>query len=406
MLRQDRGARTPTPVRLFCLPFQDLLSSAPRKTKQKGVIARDSIIPLWTKLAQNLLVEQTQSYIAETKALILQHKPEAALARAAEYWALAAGKLSEVLADTTNAKRVLGDDNLMLADAAEIALLLQVGGSALQIQALMPTPVAALNESLLWDLRGVYDALIQTQPDAAPYVAVMVMNRLVRPWEALRLPMMISRQQNDTLISKTDMGLVGEILFGRLDRLGASILATRHPHFETDKLLDEVKTFADLSAAIVKEIEVRRDGEWGQRLLKDRAAVGNVMEGFMDRALRELIVALPMQKGTGKTADFTRSVDGEKRELALRYARLVVGSRNFAAAASFAAKQKDAYEALCAHLRRYNEDVVKEMRGTQADTALVESQFLYATELTALLFSEEEAELMRRRGKAAQSAAA
>ena len=87
-----------------------------------------------------------------------------------------------------------------------------------------------------------------------------------------------------------------------------------------------------------------------------------------------------------------------------RFARLVVGTRNFAAAASCAAKQKDIYEELCAHLRRYNEDVVRELRGPDS-AGVVETQFQYATELTTLLFSEQEAELLRRRGKAAQQAA-
>ena len=45
------------------------------------------------------------------------------------------------------------------------------------------------------------------------------MNRLKRPCEALRLPLMICRQTGDALISKTDMGLVGEILFARMDAL-------------------------------------------------------------------------------------------------------------------------------------------------------------------------------------------
>jgi len=201
------------------------------------------------------------------------------------------------------------------------------------------------------------------------------------------------------------MGLVGEILFARLDALQAAILAIRQPQFDTDTLLLQAKQFADLSAAIVKEIEVRRDGEWGQRLLKDRIHVGEAMEEFMERAVKELAATLPLQRGTGKSADFSKPVDAEKRAMAMRYARLVVGSRNFAAAASFGAKQKEVFEELCAMLRRYNEDVVRELR-TPDKQGVVETQFQYATELTALLFSEEEAELMRRRGRAAQAASA
>ena len=63
------------------------------------------------------------------------------------------------------------------------------------------------------------------------------------------------------------------------------------------------------------------------------------MDDFMDRAPRKSAAALPMQKGTG--ADFSQAHQRtKKRDMALRYARLVAGSRNFAAAASFAAKQK------------------------------------------------------------------
>ena len=52
----------------------------------------------------------------------------------------------------------------------------------------LPAPVPSLTEPLLWELRAVYDELVQTRADVAPYVAVIAMNRLARPCEALRLP--------------------------------------------------------------------------------------------------------------------------------------------------------------------------------------------------------------------------
>jgi hypothetical protein len=162
-----------------------------------------------------------------------------------------------------------------------------------------------------------------------------------------------------------------------------------------------------MSSAIVREIEIKRDGEWGQRLLKDRAQTGDVMDAFMDRAMREIAAALPMRKGTGGTADFSRPPDTEKRELVIKYAKLVVGSRNFAAAGSFAAKQKTACEDMGAYLRRYIEDVVKELKGGDpARRANAERYFLLCVELTGILFSDKEAELLQRRGRAAQAAAA
>ena len=228
------------------------------------------------------------------------------------------------------------------------------------------------------------------------------MNRL-RPWEALRLPLLVTRHTDETLIAKTDMGLVGEILFARMDALKTSIQATRHPLFDAEKLMEEVKTFADLSSHIVKEIELKREGEWGKRLLAERVQIGKVMESFMERAPKEFGAALPTSKGKG--ADFSRHPGAEKHEMALRYAGLVAGSRHFAAAASFAARQSTAYDELATALKRYNEDVVKALKA-DPQNGIVNAQFLLCAELTATLFSDQEAELLRRRGRAALSSAA
>jgi len=402
VLRRDPTGRTLTPLRLFCLPFQDLLSSEPRKAKQKGVIARGNVLPLWRWLDETLLPEETERYSTDVKALILNKRNEDAMARAGEFWTLAAATLTAALAETKKARVAMNGD-LAVADAAEIALLLAAAPEMLKVQALMPAP-ALMSDELLWELRAVYDAVVVRQADAAPYVPVAAMNRLSRPWEGLRLPLAIARQHRDTLISKTDMGLVGEILIERLNGLQTAILTARHPMFDAIALLTQTRQFAELSVAIVKEIEVRRDGEWGQRLLKDRAAVGEAMDKFMERAPREMAAALPMGRGTGATADFSRPSDAEKREMAMRYVRLVTGSRHFATGGCFAAKQKDAAEELCSWLRRYNEDLVREMCAPD-HAHVTEVQFPFCLELTGLLFSEEEAELLRRRGKAAMGTA-
>jgi hypothetical protein len=405
VLRREHYDRTLTPLRLFCRPFQDLLASAPRKAKQKTVIARESLVPAWNWIARDLLPAETAAYAAECRVLVLEHKCDDALARAAQFWPLAGAAMLEALATEAGrqaAQKALGSA-FAVEDVAEMALLLLAGAAIEQLSALLPAPVASFHESLVWQVREIYEQLIATQPDAAPYVAVIVMNRLARPWEALRLPLLITRHTDDTLIAQTDMGMVGEILFGRMDALKASIQITRHPLFDAEKLLQEAKSFADLSSHIVQEIELKRDGEWGKRLLSERVEIGKVMEGFMDRAPKEIGAALPTAKGTG--ADFSKLPSAEKHEMALRYARLVAGSRNFAAAASFAAKQKTIYEDLCTALQRYNEDLVKALKA-EPQNAVAGGQFQFCAELTAILFSDEEAELLRRRARAAQSAAA
>lgn len=404
-LRREHHDRRPTPLRLFCRPFQDLLTCQPRKVKQKAAIARGSLVPVWNWVSTILIPDAAQTYIAETRLQVLKQRLDGAVASAARFWPLAAEAIKKALATEAGrqaAQKALGD-GFAVEDAAEMALLLEAGETIEQLSALLPAPVASFHEQLVWEVREIYNRLVQAHPDAAPYVAVITMNRLGRPWEALRLPLLVTRHTDETLISKTDMGLVGEILFARMEALKESIQVTRHPLFDADKLMEETKAFADLSSNIVKEIELKRQGEWGKRLLAERVQIGKVMEGFMERAPREFSAALPMHKASG--ADFTKPIPPERKEMALRYARLVAGSRNFAAAASFAAKQHTTSDELCTILKRYNEDVVKALKAEPKNETAV-AQFHFCTELTAILFSEQEAELLRRRGRAAQSAAA
>ena len=413
-LRRMPGAdRTPTPLRAFCIPFEDLFTLLPRKTKQKGRISRGSVAPVWSWVSQTLLPDETRTYAAKFRALVLANKHADARAHAATYWPVAAAAIQHALSNDAGLKvaRAALGGQLAVDDAIEMALLLSVGDDVTEIQRILPKPVPSLHDDLLWMLRGIYDRLVARTPDAAPYVAVIAMHRLAKPWEALKLPLMISRQTQDTLISSTDMGLVGEIIFGDIEVYGKFVREARQPMFDAAALIDNLSSFTTLSSGIVKGIDMRRDGKWGQRLLKDRALLADVMDSYMERAPKEVTNALPMQKGGAfaggpRAPDFSKPVEAEKTERALRYAKLVAGCKSLATPASFGASQKKAEEEICQLLRSYNEDVVRELRTAEgARRAVVEAQFDLVLMLTSILFSEEEAEFLRRRGRAAQQAA-
>ena len=409
--RAEACGRTPTPLRLFCRPFEDLLYSGPHKEKQKGRIMRSSVVPAWNWLNQKLLPSECKGFVTEVRALVLSRKIDEALERARAFWPVAGEALRTAIEKRPHdAHTALGGD-IAVEDAREISLLLSAGSAMTAVQSLMPKRTSAMTEEILWELRKIYDGVVESVVDAAPFVAVVAMRRLAKPWEALKLALNITRQTQDTLISSTDMGLVGDLLFADLEDYRAVVMLAKHPNFDLDTLMTNLAGFTNISSAIVKEIEILRKGKWGQRLLKDRAAVGSVMDGFMERAPKEIAAALPTHKtgftGGPRVPDFNKPVDPERSERALRYARLLVGSRVLAAPGSFGAKHQDAMDEATQTLRRYNEDVVKEMRTAEGPRReIVEQQFQLSVELTRLLFSEEEAELMRRRGKAASTPAA
>jgi hypothetical protein len=409
-----RTDRTPVPQRLFCAPFEDILVSGERKEKLKGRIARSTIGPVWNWVAKILLPEQSAAYAVGVRQAVFAYRPQEAETCAAEFQAVAARAMSEALADENQRKALrlaLGGEHA-LADACEIALLLAAAPEISELKELTPKPFPAMTEDVLWGLRAIYDRLVVSTPDAAPYVAVIAMSRLERPWEALRLPLSIARKTNDTLISSTDMGLVGELLLSDLDTCAAHIRSIRQPQFDPEILIEHLSKFALLSNGLVKEVEMRRDGRWGRHLMTERAAVSEIMESMMKRAPREVLAALPTLKtgsyaGGPRMPDLSRAPDSEKSDRALHYARLITGCKPIAAAAAFGAALAQANDEIATALQRYCEDLVRELRAATGDKlAYAETYFALGVELTSILLSPEEGEFLRRRGRAATGAQA
>jgi hypothetical protein len=404
--------RTLTPLRLFCQPFEDLLISAGGKAKLKGRIARESILPVWTWLSATLMPNEVQIYSNDVRTAVSNQNASMAYTFATDFWQTASIAMRKALADEharETVRAALGD--LALADAEEMALMLGVGRQVLEIQQKLSRGTATLDEATIWSLREIYEALLQSNTDAAPYVTVITMSRLAKPWEALRLPLMITRKTQDTLISSTDMGMAGELLFHDLEEYAFQIRAVRQPKFDVDVLLRTLLRFTELSSAVVKEIEIRRDGRWGQNLMKDRVLVGEAMDAMMEKAPKEILGALPMHKsgsygGGPRVPNIEHIPDyADKAERAVRYANLLVGCRHLAARASFGATHKDAADEVERELRVYNEDIVKLMRDPdETRRAKAEPFFHAAVDLTAILFSAEEADFLRRRARASLAA--
>jgi hypothetical protein len=215
----------------------------------------------------------------------------------------------------------------------------------------------------------------------------------------------LTRKHTDTLISATDLAVVGDLLFSDLDVYVKKIQSVRAVDFESEAVLHDLASFAELASGMVKELGFRRDGKWGQSLAKDRVAVADVMEGLLEKAPREILAALPLSKvstsGKGpRPLDFSRPHDPERTASAKRYAHLMVHSRPFAEATAFSAKLNEAFDETANALRTHGEEMVRAFRAGTAEThANLDVHFEPMLELCALVLGEEEAALIRRRAR-------
>jgi hypothetical protein len=402
----SRARRVPTPQRLFCRPFEDLLVSGERKTKQKGRIARSSVDVVWKWLANELMPARHRKLTSSLGEAIVADHEEQIERDLAALWSEAAATMKTALADEARksvAAHALGGA-LVVEDAAEMALMLAQAQIVAELQTRLPKPVVQLTQDDIWFLRDLVDRLAASNPDFAPYVALVVLGRLERPWEVLRLVTAISRKSTDVVISGTDMDVVGELLFSDLDAYAANIQSARPVSFDPDKVLASLAGFTELSSGMIKELGIRRDGKWGQRLAKDRAAVAQIMENLLQRARKEILAALPSHRGFGfrrqRSLDLSRAVDPDRVAKAMRYAQLVAHSRPFAVAGAFSARLMKVTDETTLALRTYAEDILTELRATTPEARQHAQEHLSVMlSLCELVLGEGETDFLRRRAR-------
>lgn len=387
--------RLPSPLRSFCLPFEDLLCSGPRKAKRRGCVSRSSILPVWKWLMRDLVPDAVTDYVGDYKSFTLAGETASADQCAYGFWQLAGEAITDAFAvDPDAATERLGNESVAL-DAEEMGLLLTAGPLMAEVKTLLHKPARGLNDRQVEDFRALYDRALVEAPDVAPYLPVAAMGRLDKPWLALRLALAVSRRRGAQRAA-TDMGLVGEILFARLEDARTDIVAARNGEFDPDVLIDRLTEFALLSSAIGAELDILRSGRWGKRLLADRTAVAGIMDACFAHSVRAIAAAMPLKRcHAGRHAlvpDFDVAFDAAATEGAVRYVRLLAGCRYLATAAGFAGKYAEAYDAAADLIRFYRAAAAdgREDAGPERH-AHIDNRIAIASALSRILFGKDEA---------------
>ena len=408
-LRRINARRVPTTLRLLCEPFADFLVDDPREFKQPGRIARSSIRSMWRWLKDSLRVALADMETQVSRAVLsrdVRLQSEIVPRLQAEILNFVRGVLHRAAPGTSERRMLLakigGED--ALHDIEEAMQLLAGATELSPLRGLLPRRIDTLTEQHAAFVRDVYDQMAGRGSDLCPYVGLLVLARLKRPWEALRLASIVSRRTNQALFSQSDMGIVGDVLLADMENLALDIASVRPDMLDTDALLTKLDRFTQMSGGLVREIGGRRDGKWGQRLIKIRQLASDSMDSLIVRAPREITAALPVQKmgafgGRGaRRPDLTRDPDGAKIERAMQWGKLLAGATPYAGGGDFHAAHKDAFEEVSNYLRTYTESIVVELKSLDYDKRPRAQSFLAHTEaLSSAILGHEETEMIRKR---------
>lgn len=405
--------RTFTPRRLVCVAFEDLLIDS-RLRKQRGRILRASIAPVWDWLTGSLSPAACETALGAIRDKLMSGGPDFADAEVDTFQRVAAEAILTAIPTTdmkdpraAEAVQALGPE--AAADAYDMARMMEMAREVRGLQRSLPRPMHTITEEDIARIRAVFERLCVSHPDCASYVPFFVLGRLDKPWEAMRLAGALSRKLDDVVLSRTDVGQIGETLLSDLDDCVERLSLMKRDELDGDAALAQVARFANISTGIVRELGIKRDGAWGRHLMQVRGGMSDQMDRLLGRAAKDIAASLPTVRRGGfglhrskRAPDLTRNLDAQKAAKAIQLAKLIAGSRPHAMAGAFAGLQKQVDEQVSSALRQYTHDLADEVHALEAQGQANAAKFVdQAIALTAALDGQAEADTLRRRVHAA-----
>lgn len=324
-----RLPRRPTPQRVMCMPFEDLLYTPGTRRKALGKIPRHALDPMWDLFA-SLAAPDMLKRVRDGLKTAEPDDAEVFEALGAELWPAAAAVFQAELAGSSKTKegRTQLKDGLggqdVVESLEEAALALSIAGPLFKLQQDLPLgPVEDFDRAQITMIAGCLTKAAGMNRAALPHVVYVMMGRLRDPATLLTVFEKLTEEGVGDLLGQVS-GQVSEAMVNQTeDRLiDVRDQATKEGAPKTDvarNLGRELKTLDRTAIAVAK-------GGRGmtRRIERAKAEVGRIAEQVLvEGAAAEtvgLIDGLDTPVGTD-AEEFARMRAVEGRITALRLAQ-------------------------------------------------------------------------------------
>ena len=262
-------------------------------------------------------------------------------------------------------------------------------------------------EDSIW-LRDLVRQAAKRRPGRESGVMVALTARLLKPSEMFKVIRALSMTHDDTMISATDLGAVGDQVIGDLDDTVRDIQNALNRGAEDGEILRLAKVYADEFSSITKEFNIRKEGRWGEQLLQTRRNVSQVLGKTMfGKRPEKIIDALPQSSSRDRHAPGARSPFAQvpNEEALLNAERSAQAIADCARISHVLGTQSSASQALndlrknLGNLGRNAIEGLKNLKPEDGENAMV--NLMSAVRLLEIVAGPEEADLLRRRGLSA-----
>jgi hypothetical protein len=406
-----KPARYPTPMRQFCDPFEDLLTSGePGDASLR--ISRQSLMPIWNVVSESAGkdFDDAVAEIEEGAAAGDKAKIEDAERRMWKQGAECIDRLVNESHNTVKHERALATrlgSRVHLRPIQEIGRILHVAEEIREYHHRFPTaPIRSLESP---DLVWIREKFLEISTEKPGFEAVFmegVLARLLRPSELFKVIRVLSSKTDDSMISSTNLAEIGDLVISLLAETVNEIENGLRRGKEEHEILDLARWYASEFVRITREFKIRKDGRWGEQLLQTRRRVSQAMAGTLFGASPDRVIeALPQPEKNGVKRGalppplFSQPFDDEKVLAAEHSAEAIAETARLAhilAAQSSATKAVIDLKKRLSQIGRSGVDSMARLEPEDHDTAL--RNLMATVRLLEIVDGPEEADLLRRRG--------
>lgn len=392
---EDSQPRTDDPARLVFRPLQPFLvdGNFPRRP---GQIRRTSLAPIWQWLVREGAPKQAQAFEA---ALFGQRGSEASSAAAAvRTFQQAAGDAIMAIAspgtggDRRALARVGAPD--VIEDLLPVGLLLRAREAVDTLNGRLPTHYRTFAESQIATAIEALNVPALQTPQLLPFAVSMVMQRLIAPWQIIRLAIKMAASDDEIRVAATPYGIAVTIALHELSYLTTVLQADiRRGHFEN--IAENLKTLHDGVRGLRTELDLRTDSTWGRQLTSIRAEISNALQSEIESVpgrVRRILRQRPDKDiSIGSRVDTTEV--GETAALI----DFVAACRTYASELAINEVTLRTYSELQQYVEQATEALVQSLRAGDLKTrAYRQMQVDAAIRFCEVLFGQDYASLMSR----------
>lgn len=319
-LREARPPRTPTVLRLVCDGFEEFLVNQRGAEKRVGEIPRSTISLVWLLLQNHADSKRLTDYAGVlSEAVRINDDEEVDLIGrtireiAAE---ILASEISEWPDDEKKFPKIRALGRALTkeetADVREVAAILAIADPIDTTIAAIEeaSPLSAedlrdrmlrLDETLITIAKAAYLELSAKVGNDAKYLAISLMQRLENPAEILALPRALALNRQDGVMHNSELAILGDRLLyameidaKRIGRLAREVEpdGSNFP-LHGDELTILLARLQAQFLGMTTEIDVKKSGPWGTRLLNVRREVASGMEEtFIEASMAAMLISV------------------------------------------------------------------------------------------------------------------